>query len=58
MQSTLYETKEVSKRKTLSLLLRAANGDILAKTLFFIERSKSVKRGNSDDIIALCSLYE
>ena len=31
--------KEISKRKTLLLLLRAANEDILAKTVFLIEPS-------------------
>ena len=45
--------KQVSKRKTKSQLLREDYGAILAKTLFFIEWSKSVKGGNSDNIIAL-----
>ena len=45
---------EVSKRKTLWLLRRAANGNICAKTVFFIESNgQNQKRDNSDDIIAL-----
>ena len=43
-------SNEVSKRKTLPLFAARANGDICYRT---VKRSKLVKGGNSDDIIAL-----
>ena len=56
----LYTRLEIKKyiypNKTLlpiPIPLCAANRDILAKTLFFKDQSKSVEGGNSDNIIAL-----
>ena len=48
-----WQAKNCYTRKTLSQSLGIIPREIRAKTVFFIKRSKSLKGGNSDNIIAL-----